>query len=135
MGSACDQLLAAVDVEGRSGEGRVDHDVYGERGDVGRSDDPPDGKRGSKLIAAVFEFIAEERCRQRCVNEACGDEVDADGRELEREVLRHGGMRGRESRDERKSPRRAAATDAAHEEQGPSRANLAHGLPGDLQRQ
>ena len=31
-----DELLAAVYVVGRSGEGRVGHDVYGERGDVGR---------------------------------------------------------------------------------------------------
>jgi hypothetical protein len=29
--------------------------VYGERGDVGRPDDAPDGKRGAKLIATVFE--------------------------------------------------------------------------------
>jgi hypothetical protein len=55
-----DQLLAAVDVVGRTGEGRVGHDVYGERGDVGRSNDAPDGKRGAKLIATIFEFIAEE---------------------------------------------------------------------------
>jgi hypothetical protein len=34
------------------------------------------------MIAAVFEFIAEERCQQRCVDKAGGDEVDADGREL-----------------------------------------------------
>ena|SRR5271156_3511389 len=31
-----DELLPAVDVVGRSGEGCVGHDVYGERGDVGR---------------------------------------------------------------------------------------------------
>ena len=30
-----DELLPAVDVVGRAGEGRVDHDVDGERGDVG----------------------------------------------------------------------------------------------------
>ena len=86
-----DELLPAVDVVGRAREGRVGHDVYGERGDVGRSDDAPDGKRGAKLIAAVFEFIAEERCRQRCVDEAGGDKVDSDGRELERQVGCEGG--------------------------------------------
>ena len=63
---ARDQLLPAVDVVGRARESRVDHDVYGERGDVGRFDDAPDGKRGAELIAAVVELIAEERCRQRC---------------------------------------------------------------------
>jgi hypothetical protein len=61
---AGNELLPAVDVVGRAREGRVYHDVYGERGDVGRSDDAPDGKRGAKLIAAVFEFVAEERRRQ-----------------------------------------------------------------------
>src|ERR1017187_6898186 len=96
---ALDELLPAVDVVGRAREGGVGHDVYGERGDVGRSDDAPDGKRGAKLLAAVFEFIAEERCRQRCVDEAGGDEVDSDGRELEREVPSHGWTCGRESRD------------------------------------
>ena len=57
---AGDELLPAVDVVGRAREGRVGHDVYSERSDVGRSDDAPDGKRGAKLIAAVLEFIAEE---------------------------------------------------------------------------
>jgi len=51
---AGNELLPAVDVVGRAREGRVAHDVYSERGDVGRSDDAPDGKRGAKLIAAVF---------------------------------------------------------------------------------
>jgi len=30
-----DELLPAVDVERCAGEGRVGHDMYGERGDVG----------------------------------------------------------------------------------------------------
>src|SRR5262245_2282022 len=64
--------------------------MYGERGDVGRSNDAPDGKRGAKLIAAVFEFIAEKLCRQRCLDKASGDQVHADGRELERKT---GGQR------------------------------------------
>src|SRR5579863_9246358 len=57
---AGDELLPAVDVVGRARERRVGHDVDGERGDVGRFDDTPDRKRGAKLIAAVFEFIAQE---------------------------------------------------------------------------
>jgi hypothetical protein len=48
-----DGLLTAVDVIGRAGESRVDHDVYGERGDGGSCYDAPDGKGGAKLIAAV----------------------------------------------------------------------------------
>jgi hypothetical protein len=104
-----DELLSAIDVVGRAREGRVGHDVYSERGDVGWSDDAPDGKRGAKLIAPVFEFIAEERRRQRCVDETGGDDVDSDGRELKRKVFRHGGLCGRESRDQREPRRRAAA--------------------------
>src|SRR5437762_14331329 len=75
---AGNELLPAVDVVGLAREGRVGHDVYGERCDVGRSDDAPDGKRGAKLIAAVVEFIAEERFRIRCVDEAGGDGADTD---------------------------------------------------------
>jgi hypothetical protein len=93
---AGDQLLTAVDVVGRAREGRVNHDVYGERGNIGRSDDALDGKRGAKLIAAVFELIAEERCRQRCVDEAGGDEVDSDG--CERQVGCEGGECGGDCR-------------------------------------
>ena len=40
--------------------------------------------------------VAEQRRRQRGVDEPGGDEVDADRRELEREVRRQGGQRGRE---------------------------------------
>jgi len=85
---AGDELLPAVDVVRRAREGGVAHDVYGKRSDVGRFDNAPDGKRGAQLIAAVFELIAQDRRRQRRVDEAGGDEVDADGCELERQVRR-----------------------------------------------
>jgi hypothetical protein len=65
--------LPAVDVVGRADEGRVGHDVYGERGDVDRCNDAPDTKRSAKLIAAFTKFIAEDRCRQRCADEIGGD--------------------------------------------------------------
>ena len=118
-----DELLPAVDVVRRSGEGRVGHDVYGER-DIGRYDHSPDGERGPKLIAAVVELITEERCRQRCVDEAGSDEVDSDRREFERETGGEGDQRSRESRDESESLNRAAATSAPHEEESSSRATL-----------
>ena len=51
-----DELLSAVDVVGCPCEGGVGHDVYSKCGDVCWSDDAPDGKRGPKLIAAVFEL-------------------------------------------------------------------------------
>jgi len=94
------KLLPAVDVVGRASERRVDHNVDGERGDIGWSDHAPDGKGRSELIAAVLELIAEERCRQRCVDEAGGDEVDPDGSELQREVRSEGGECGSDRRGE-----------------------------------
>jgi hypothetical protein len=39
--------------------------MYGERGDVLRPDDAPNRKRGAKLIAAVFEFVPEQRRGRR----------------------------------------------------------------------
>src|SRR2546427_3471532 len=113
---AAEELLPAVNIVGRAGEGRVGHDVYGERGDVGRSDDAPDGKRGAKLIAAVLELIAEERCRQRRVDEAGGDEVDPDGRELECQVGCQGGECGGDCRRDPEADAWGPATGAAHEQ-------------------
>src|SRR5580704_5804378 len=69
---AGDELLPTVDVVGRSREGRIGHDVHSERGNVGRPDNAPDGKRSAKLLTAVFELITEERCRQGCVDKAGG---------------------------------------------------------------
>src|SRR5438128_3846065 len=130
-----DELLPAVDVVGRARESRVGHDVNGERGDVGRSDDAPDGKSGTELVAAVFEFIAEERCRQRCIDEAGGDEVDSDGCELERQVGYEGEECGGDCRYDREADAWAAAAGAAHEQQRASRSHLAGGVAGDLEYQ
>ena len=52
MALAVDELLLAIDVVSRAGEGLIDHDVDGERSHVGWPDDPPDGKSGAELIAA-----------------------------------------------------------------------------------
>ena len=56
------------------------------------------------------------------------------GFDLEREGPGHGGKRGRERRDDRTARCGAAAASAAHEYQGASRADLACGVLGDLQR-
>ena len=90
--------------------------MHRERGDVGRSDDAPDGKRGAKLIAAIFEFIAEERCGQRRVDEPGRDEVDSDGRELERQV-------GCEDRERSTDCRRDPEADAWAAAAGAARVN------------
>ena len=60
-----DQLLAAVDVVGRTGDGAVRHEVDGERGDVGAPDHAPDGQRGAELVTPLLELIAKQLCRQR----------------------------------------------------------------------
>src|SRR5215472_6797134 len=74
-GSSRDELLAAVDVVRRARECRVAHDVNGQRGDVSRSDDAPDGQRRAELVAPLVEVVAEEGCREGSVNESCGDQV------------------------------------------------------------
>ena len=81
-------MLPTVDVVRRASERRVAHNVDGERGDVSGPDDAADRERRPQLIAALLESISEQRCRQRSVDEAGGDEVDADRRELEREGRR-----------------------------------------------
>lgn len=55
-----DELLPTINVVCCAGQGRVDHDVYGERSDIRRLNNAPDGKLGSKVVAALFEFIAEK---------------------------------------------------------------------------
>ncbi len=55
------ELLAAVDVVGRAGERRVGHDVDGERGDVGGTDDAADRERRPQLVPALLEPVAEQR--------------------------------------------------------------------------
>src|SRR4051812_39373317 len=49
------ELLAAVDVVCRTGEGRVGHEVDRKGGDVGRADDAPDGERRAQLLAPRLE--------------------------------------------------------------------------------
>ena len=58
--SSFDELLAAVDVEGRAGDRGVRHEVDGQRGDVGRADDAADRQRGTELLAALVDPVAEQ---------------------------------------------------------------------------
>ncbi len=89
--------------------------MYGERGDIDSSDDASDGKRGAKLIAAVVELIAEQRCGQWCIDEAGGDEVDSDGREFEREAGGEGRERSGDCRHDPHPDACASAASAAYE--------------------
>lgn len=72
-----------------------------------------DGKRGAELLATRVELRAEQRCRQRRVDETRGNEVDADRRKLERERSGKCGHRGGERYDERARgrPTTARSTD------------------------
>jgi hypothetical protein len=58
--SLLDELLAAVDVERGAGDRDIRHQVHGERGDVGRSDDAPDRQGAAELLAAGVELVAEQ---------------------------------------------------------------------------
>jgi hypothetical protein len=68
--------------------------VDGERGNVGGAHDAADRQRRPQLIAALLESISEQRCRQWRVDEARGDEVDANRCELKRERRRERRQRG-----------------------------------------
>src|SRR6185295_16754184 len=85
-----DELLSAVDVIGCAREGGVGHDVYGERGHVRRSDHASDGKCVPKLIATIFELIAQQFRGQRRVHKSRGDEVDSHGSDFKCEVSGQG---------------------------------------------
>jgi Alpha/beta hydrolase family len=66
----------------------VDHEVNGQRGEVLRADHAPGRQRRAQLLAPGVEALREERSRQRRVDEARGDEVDAKGRARGRGRLR-----------------------------------------------
>jgi len=66
--SLLDELLPAVDVVSTACQGRVGHNVHGERRYVGRANDAPDRQRSAELLAARIKLIAEQRCRQGCVD-------------------------------------------------------------------
>src|ERR1700734_4451992 len=57
--TSVDELLPAVDIVRRAGERGVDHEVPPEGGDVGGTDDAPDGEGRAKLLAAAFEPVGE----------------------------------------------------------------------------
>ena len=59
--SSVDELLAAVDVEGRAGHRGVRPEAGGQCGDVGRADDAVDRQRGTELLAALVDLIAGQR--------------------------------------------------------------------------
>ena len=86
--SGFDELLPAVDVEGRAGDRGIRHEVDGQGGDVGRADDTTNRQCGTELFAAGIQMVAEDGRRQWCVNKSGGNQVHADWREFECQVFR-----------------------------------------------
>src|SRR6185312_3247301 len=86
-GRASHQLLAAVDVVGGARERRVRHQVHRQLGHVGGPDDAPDREGLPQLLPARLDVLAQQPGGQRRVDEAGGDQVDPDRRDLERQVL------------------------------------------------
>src|SRR5262249_35187372 len=92
-------------------------------------------ERGGGVVGPVGEVIAEEWCGEGCVDEACGDQIDADRRELEREVGDEGGERDGGCRGDSEASSWAACARAAHEYQGAGRPDLVDGATCDLERE
>jgi hypothetical protein len=109
--------------------------VYGECGDVGRSDDAPGRQRGAQLVAALFELVAKEGRRQGYVDEAGGDQVDSNRSDLECEAGREGRQGGGHRRADTYTNARVARRCAAHEQKRASGADLAGGVAGDADHQ
>ncbi|MGA2355958.1 MAG: hypothetical protein ABSG02_15790 [Terriglobales bacterium] len=59
------ELLSTIDVAGCARQGCVGDKVNGERGDICWLNNPPDGKCGSKLVAALFGSSEPDRRRIR----------------------------------------------------------------------
>ena len=98
-------------------------------------DHAPDGERRAELVAPLFEPVAEQRRRERRVDEAGGDQVDPDRRELERQIGRQGAEGGGGGRDDAEPDARAAAAGAAHEDQRAPGADLRRGVARDAEHQ
>src|SRR6516165_479397 len=113
-GSALYELLATVYVERSAGDCGVRLQMDSECGDVRWTDDAPDRDGGAELLPPGLDVVAEERRRKRCVHEARRDEVDADGRQLKRQVPGQRGECGRQRGDQGQTHIRSPATGATH---------------------
>jgi hypothetical protein len=85
------------------------------------------------LFATRIQLVAEDRCRQRRIDEAGRDQVDADGCELKRERFDQGRYRGGERREDRS--RGPPTTRSADEQERSAWTHFAGGEAGDVERQ
>ena len=90
----------------------------------------PMGSESPQLVAAGIELVAEQRRRQRSVDEAGGDQVHPDRRDLDRQV---GGQRGECRRcgpDHGHPDARTTPAGAAHEDKRPAGPDPGRGVAG-----
>src|SRR3954466_13958878 len=128
------ELLSAVDVVRRAGERGVAHDVNSERRYVGGPDDTTNWHGPAALLAAATELVAEERSRERCVDEARCDHIDADRRELQAEGRRKRWKRGGGRRCDAETVADPPPARTAHEQEAPARSQLAAVPVHDVER-
>lgn len=128
-------MLTAVDVVCRTRQRGVAHDVNGKCGDIDRADDTPDRQGRPQLFATPVKVFAEQGRREWRIDEAGGDQVDADGCKLERQIGDEGGKSDRHCCDNRQAWPRATRASAAHEYQRSGRPDLAGGAAGDVDRE
>ena len=107
--------------------------MHGERGDVGGSDDAANGQRGPQLVAALLNAVSEQRCRQRSIDEAGGDEVDAHRCELNCERRCERGQHGGGGGGDPETGTDAPAAGATHQQQRSRRPHLGCGVARDLE--
>ena len=112
-----------------------DHEVHRQGRDVGGADDAPDRQRRPQLLAARLEVVAEQRRRQRRVDEPGCDQVDPDRRHLEREVRDERRERRRGRADRAEADAGAAPAGPAHEEQRAAGPDALARVAGDAHRE
>ena len=95
----------------------------------------PMGSVARSSIAPLVEIVAEERSRQRRVDEAGCDQVDPDRREVEGEAGRERGHRRGDRRDDRGAGTDPPAAGAADEQQRAAGSHPAGDVAGDRERE
>ena len=135
-GLSADELLAAVDVVGRAGERRVGHDVHGERGDVGRSDDAPDRKRVAKLLRVARSSASPSSDADRGVStKPAAMRLTRTGAISSARLAVRAGSAAVIAELIPRPSAGSTRPGAAHEQQRASGAHLAGGVAGDAEHQ
>jgi hypothetical protein len=81
-----DELLPAVDVERRTRDRGVHHQIDGENGDICCPDDAPNWQRRAQLLASGVQLLPEKRGGERSLDESRRDEIHANRGKLQGEA-------------------------------------------------